>query len=189
MYFSCIIIFPFHLWCLTLHSMTNQSHDPIILDLWKHLWSFNVIKTFVVDVEFNLLRPGPHFNKKTVFPRYADSHVKDKTVARPYYLNIWIPVLVSLRWHFYIETVPLVTHASVNWVIIGSGNGFLPVQYLATTWANAGSLWIKPLGTTFSEVFNQNTSIRTFDNAVLDNYKTHKHIFMETNSPWQELNY
>ena len=27
--------------------------------------------------------PGPRFNIKTVFPRYGDSHVKDKTVARP----------------------------------------------------------------------------------------------------------
>ena len=29
---------------------------------------------------------GPHLNIKTVFPRYVDFHVKDKTVARPFYL-------------------------------------------------------------------------------------------------------
>ena len=29
---------------------------------------------------------GPRLNIKTVFPRYGDSHVKDKTVARPSYL-------------------------------------------------------------------------------------------------------
>ena len=29
---------------------------------------------------------GARFNIKTVFPRYGDSHVKDKTVARPSYL-------------------------------------------------------------------------------------------------------
>ena len=29
---------------------------------------------------------GPHINTKTVFPRYGDSHVKDKKVARPSYL-------------------------------------------------------------------------------------------------------
>ena len=29
---------------------------------------------------------GYHLNIKTVFPRYGDSHVKDKTVARPSYL-------------------------------------------------------------------------------------------------------
>ena len=29
---------------------------------------------------------GPHLNIKTIFPRYGDSHVKDKTVARPSYL-------------------------------------------------------------------------------------------------------
>ena len=30
--------------------------------------------------------PGPCLNIKTVFSRYGDSHVKDKTVARPSYL-------------------------------------------------------------------------------------------------------
>ena len=30
--------------------------------------------------------PGPRLNIKTVFPRYGDSHVKDKTVVRPSYL-------------------------------------------------------------------------------------------------------
>ena len=30
--------------------------------------------------------PGPRLNVRTVFPRYGDSHVKDKTVARPSYL-------------------------------------------------------------------------------------------------------
>ena len=31
-------------------------------------------------------RSGPRLNIKTVFPWYGDSHVKDKTVARPSYL-------------------------------------------------------------------------------------------------------
>ena len=31
-------------------------------------------------------QPGPRFNIKTLFPRYRDSHVKDKTVPRPSYL-------------------------------------------------------------------------------------------------------
>ena len=30
--------------------------------------------------------PGPCLNINTVFPRYEDSHVKDKTVTRPFYL-------------------------------------------------------------------------------------------------------
>ena len=30
--------------------------------------------------------PGPHLNIETVFPRYGDSHVKDKMVARLSYL-------------------------------------------------------------------------------------------------------
>ena len=39
-------------------------------------------------------QPEPRLNIKTVFPRYGDSHVKDKTVARPSYLLAW----ESLYW-------------------------------------------------------------------------------------------
>ena len=42
-------------------------------------------------------RSGPHLNLETVFPRYGDSRVKDKTV-----FNMGIPILV--RRHLYIET-------------------------------------------------------------------------------------
>ena len=34
----------------------------------------------------NFEQPGPRLNIKNIFPRYGDSHVKDKTVARPSYL-------------------------------------------------------------------------------------------------------
>ena len=30
--------------------------------------------------------PGPRLSMNTILPRYADSHVKDKTVMRPSYL-------------------------------------------------------------------------------------------------------
>ena len=36
--------------------------------------------------DMQVRRPGPRLNIKTVFPRYADSHVKDKMVVRPSYL-------------------------------------------------------------------------------------------------------
>ena len=50
-------------------------------------------------------RPGPHLYIKTVFPRYGDSHVKDKTVVRPSFIfNMGIPILV--RRHLYIEMAP-----------------------------------------------------------------------------------
>ena len=44
---------------------------------------------------------GPRLNIKTVFPRYGDSHVKDKTVARPSYLSHGDPYIgktISLYW-------------------------------------------------------------------------------------------
>ena len=45
--------------------------------------------------------PGPCLNIKTVFPRYGDYHVKDKTVVRPCNLKHWDPYTgktTSLYW-------------------------------------------------------------------------------------------
>ena len=44
------------------------------------------------------------------------------------------------------------TTASVNWVIIGSGNGLLPYRHQAITWTNTDLLSIWHLGTNFSEI-------------------------------------
>ena len=44
---------------------------------------------------------GPRLNIKTVFPSYGDSHVKDKTVAKPSYLSHGDPYtgnMTSLYW-------------------------------------------------------------------------------------------
>ena len=53
----------------------------------------------------------------------------------------------------YLTHLPLVLHiyASVNWAIIGSGNGLSPIWCQAITWTNAGLLSIGLLGTNFSE--------------------------------------
>ena len=51
-------------------------------------------------------------NIKTAFPRYGDSHVKDKTFARPSYLWLWIPMLV--RRHLYIETATRQAYTTVS---------------------------------------------------------------------------
>ena len=45
--------------------------------------------TLCVNTKFEWMiakAPGPRLNIKAVFHRYIDSHVKDKTVARPSYL-------------------------------------------------------------------------------------------------------
>ena len=45
--------------------------------------------------------PGPHLNIKTVFPRYVDYHVKDKTAVRPSYLwhgDPYTGKMTSLYW-------------------------------------------------------------------------------------------
>ena len=46
-------------------------------------------------------------------------------------------------------------YASVNWVIIGSDNGLLPVCGQAITRTNAHSLSIGPLGTSFCEIWTK----------------------------------
>ena len=48
---------------------------------------------------------------------------------------------------------PSAAYESVNWVIIGSGNGLSPVRRQAVTWTNAGLLSIALLGTNFSEIW------------------------------------
>ena len=42
---------------------------------------------------------------------------------------------------------------SVNWIIIGSGNGLSPVRRHAITWTNADLLSTGLLGTSFSEIW------------------------------------
>ena len=51
------------------------------------------------------------------------------------------------------------TYASLNGVIIGSGNGLSPIRRQTITWTNADSLSIEPLGTNFSEIL---IKIQTF---------------------------
>ena len=51
--------------------------------------------------------------------------------------------LIEAEWRIY---------ASLNWVIIGSDNGLLPVRCQAIIWTNAGILLIWPLGTNFNEM-------------------------------------
>ena len=43
---------------------------------------------------------------------------------------------IQVWWHIYV---------SMNWVIIGSGNGLLPIQCQAIIWTNTGLLLTGPL--------------------------------------------
>ena len=44
-------------------------------------------------------------------------------------------------------------YASMNWVIIGPGNGLSPVRRQAITWTNAGLTSVRLRGTYFSEIW------------------------------------
>ena len=60
--------------------------------VWSYLFLVNSFDLFAwlppcrrrIHEEYG--KTGPHLNIKTVFPRYGDSHVKDKAVARPSYI-------------------------------------------------------------------------------------------------------
>ena len=63
----------------------NRAHYDVIVmavDYFVFELSINVINWYVNTFFLS----GPRLNIKTVFPRYVDSYVKDKTVARPSYL-------------------------------------------------------------------------------------------------------
>ena len=62
---------------------------------------------------------------------------------------------IEARWHIY---------ASVNWVIIRSGNGLLLTWCQAIIWTCDNKLFIEPLGTDFIEVKKKMLSIQ--ENAV-----------------------
>ena len=105
------------------------------------------------------MQPGSRLKTKTIFPRYGDSHYKDNI------FNMGIPILV--RRHLYIEmALQIVLHieaqwriyASVHWVNISSGYGFVSVLRLAITWTNVNLLSYGVLGTT-SMKWKQNKSI------------------------------
>ena len=59
----------------------------------------------------------------------------------------------------FVQIIACCLYASLNWVVIGSDNGLLPVRPQAIIWTNAGILLIGPLGTNFSEIL---IGIQTF---------------------------
>ena len=67
-------------------SLKSDAYMSYIL-LPLHKLQSQFIENFLISwCRTEQSEPGPHFNKKTVFPRHGDSHVKDKTVARPSHL-------------------------------------------------------------------------------------------------------
>ena len=57
------------------------------IDLYAHGMFYYTDHGLCFNIKTSYQYTGPWFNIKTVFPRYGDSHVKDKTVARPSYLQ------------------------------------------------------------------------------------------------------
>ena len=73
-----------HGWVITSHICRWISSPFYVLNpILEHLISFGERDS---DWRVIMCEPGPHLNIKTVFPRYGDFHVKDKTAARPSYL-------------------------------------------------------------------------------------------------------
>ena len=53
----------------------------MVLDRWQ-----TIAQTNEDSIQLQVVAPGPCLNIKTILSKYGDSHVKDKTVARPSYL-------------------------------------------------------------------------------------------------------
>ena len=105
---------------LVLLSSVHYKHQAYPVMLWHGLvpfWSNGMEITTITEARITQLfmdaqkatiyyvqlgnRPGLHLNIKAVFPRYWDSHVKDKLIARPCYLKHGYPFTgktTSLYW-------------------------------------------------------------------------------------------
>ena len=51
-------------------------------------WMISLVAYLIFDVK-RLQKAGPRLNIKTVFPRYGDSHVQDKTVGESVLSLTW----------------------------------------------------------------------------------------------------
>ena len=65
---------------------------------------------------------------------------------------VWVWDISGILLHFHSLGMYLL-QASLNWVIIGPGNGFVPNRHKAITWTNDDFLSIGPLGTYFSKIW------------------------------------
>ena len=103
-----------HQWkaCLT---KKNPCWNPWLSTFWIQrrlvvfLWHNHDLKQvsqepILQQMECPLTKPEPRLNMKTIFPRYGDSHVKDKTVVRPSYLKHGDPY--TGKTFLYIEMTP-----------------------------------------------------------------------------------
>ena len=107
-------------------------------------WQNGLVTTFHPLL---VTRLGPCLNIKTVFPRYGDSHVIDKTLI----INMGIPIPV--RWHFYIEMAPRCPHhdSELRLCVIMTSlcreitiitNRFIQSQFSYNTIVFHGSHWL-----------------------------------------------
>ena len=93
-----------------------------LMECSSFLWNLQESWCRALDVPVE--KPGPCLNIKTVFPRYGDSHVKGKTVARSSHLKNGDPYIgkTSLYWdgpqvsliyftHWYLRSC--LTHGSI----------------------------------------------------------------------------
>ena len=77
---------------------------PVFMSQWPWVWCplhQLCCHYHVRHLLLNALQAAPRLNIKTIFPRYWDSHVKDKTVARPSYLKPGDPFTGKTTWLYW----------------------------------------------------------------------------------------
>ena len=78
----------------------------------------------------------------------------NKPLPEPMLTHIYVAIWCHNELIFtFNSTPPSAAYVSTIWVSIVSGNGLPPLQCQAITWTNTDLLWMRPLGTNFSEIW------------------------------------
>ena len=134
-------------------------HDDVIK--WKHFpryWPF-------VRRNHRSTVNSPHIGQSLGALKFSLICISNNRLSEQSW-SWWFETPSRLLWHHCHVThmcnisqssfSPCHMYASLNWVIISSGNGLSPVRRQAIAWANGDLLSIGPLGTNFSEIRTKN---------------------------------
>ena len=120
-------------------------------------WAISVLKYNIYDIYQYTWNVFLYFFSETL----SMSVFNGSTVSHKSYWRMRIKIMWGIYCHdtaiFYpwcllsAFSIFVQSSTSVNWVSIGSGNGFAPSRQQAVTWTNADLLSTGPLGTNFSE--------------------------------------
>ena len=152
-----------------------------IFTFWEFFYINMQLKSFLMDWKelFMQLKEPEHQQQWywPSFPEYWYQEQKgwcDHNENHPWYYHyyhIFLHILVLIKsvftWIWWLTHWGRVTHVCVSDLsITGSDNGLSPGRRQAIIWTNDGILFIRPLGTNFSEILIENSYIFIQENAL-----------------------